>query len=373
MRSTVPRRSVRRQQAVIAGVAVLMAAAGIGVPLGRHLTQPTLQAPDRVPAYQVTYRVTNLASGAPATDWELLTVRRPFSSSDLVYGTQPAPGAPSSGGTARSGTIFTEDALYVVQQGAVRPVAGRQPGPGGDDQDLGTQLPDLESRGLARDLGVSRHVAGTDCRVYRFAGPPSGALARVSGTDHDDICLDARGIELGEDWTYHGRLVVHRVAVALRTSGVTDPIPSAAVQAAGRPRPGSGAPFSEPVPDATSFLPAPPVPDGFRPAVVERFAEPDPQNPQTLLATSVVWAFAEGPDVITVEAGQGAPGQLPWGNESTSVEQVTLTHLGAAETALRSDGAEVHVDLGNGRWLRIRGTVPVSGLVVYADSVRSPA
>lgn len=364
-----PSRSLRRQQIVIAALAVILAGVGVGVPLAQHLTRPRLTAPERVASYQVTYRVTSLASGSGATtSWELLTVHRPFDSSDLTYRARPAPGA-----VPESGSVFTEDTLYAYQGGDLHPVAGRQPGPGGNDEDLGTQLPDLEARGLVRDLGRTQQLAGTSCELYRFSGPPSGAVAPFSGADHDDLCLDPRGIELGEDWTYRGRVVEERAAVALSVGRVTDPVDARALHAAGRPAAGSGAPLAAPDPTATTFLPAPPVPPNFRRAVVERFVEPDPENPGGLLAASVVWAFTDGPDVITVEAGQGAPGQLPWSDEPTRAEPVTLAGLGAAQSAIRSDGAEVRVDLGGGRWVRIRGTVPVAGLVVYAGTLRPPA
>lgn len=362
-------RSLRRQRAVIAGVAVVMAGAGIGVPLARHLTRASLVAPDRVASYQVTYRVRNLAAGgAGIVSWERLTVRRPFFSADFTYPARPGPAT-----KARAGSLFTEDGLYDVQQGAVHPVSGRQPGPPGNDQDLATQLPELEARGLVRPQGRTLTVAGRSCQVYRFSGPPSGAVGPFSGSDHDDICLDGAGIELGEDWTYHGRLVLDRRAVAVEVGPVPDPVPASTLQAAGRVRPGAGAPVAEPDPSASTFLPTPPVPDGFRPAGVERFAEPDPQNPRVILATSVVWAFALGSDVVTVEAGQNAPGQLPWDSESTITRAVTFVRLGPATTAIRSDGAEIRVDLGGGRWLRVRGTVAVSGLVAYADKLSAPA
>ncbi|HET6811820.1 MAG TPA: hypothetical protein VFH50_12495 [Acidimicrobiales bacterium] len=362
-------RSLRRQRAVIAGVAAVMAGAGIGVPLARHLTRARLVAPDRVPSYQVTYRVRNLAAGGGGiVSWERLTVRRPFVSADFDYASRPGPGV-----TARAGSLFTEDALYDVQQGALHPVSGRQPGPPGNDQDLATQLPELEDRGLVRPQDRSLTVAGRSCRVYRFSGPPSGPVAPFTGADHDDVCLDADGIELGEDWTYHGRLVETRRAVAVQVGPVPDPVPASTLRAAGRVRPGAGAPLAEPDPTASTFLPAPPLPAGFRPAGVERFAEPDPQSPQVILATSVVWAFTNGADVVSVEAGQSAPGQPPWDGEATRTRTVTLTRLGPAATAIRSDGAEVRVDLGAGRWIRVRGTVPVSGLVAYADTLSAPA
>src|SRR5579884_3528397 len=146
---------------VIAGVAVVMGGAGIGVPLARHLTRARLVAPDRVASYQVTYRVRNLAAGgAGIVSWERLTVRRPFFSADFSYPSRPGPGV-----TARAGSLFTEDALYDVQQGAVHPVSGRQPGAPGNDQDLATQLPELEDRGLVRPQDRTLTLAGRRCQV----------------------------------------------------------------------------------------------------------------------------------------------------------------------------------------------------------------
>ena len=347
-----------------------MAGAGIGVPLVGHLTRARLVAPDRIASYQVTYRVRSLASGgAGIVSWEQLTVRRPFFSADFDYQNRPGPGA-----AARAGSLFTEDALYDVQGGGtVQPVAGRQPGPPGNDQDLATQLPELESRGLVRPQDRTETLAGRTCQVYRFSGPPSGAVAPFAGADHDDICLDDAGIELSEAWTYHGRLVEDRTAVAVHVGPVPDPVPASTLRAVGRVRPGAGAPLAEPDPSASTFLPTPPLPAGFRRAGVERFAEPDPQDPRVILATSVVWAFTSGADVVTVEAGQGAPGELPWSAQPTATDAVSLAHLGAATTAIRSDGAEVRVDLGSGRWLRVRGTVPVSGLTAYAGTLSAPA
>jgi hypothetical protein len=100
-----------------------------------------------------------------------------------------------------------------------------------------------------------------------------------------------------------------------------------------------------------------------------RFRLPDTQTPTSTAAASVVWAFVAGPRVITVEAGTGRPGQLPWRADDTVTRPVTLRGLGRALTAVRSDGAEVRVDLGGGRWVRVRGTLPVGDLVVYAQQL----
>jgi hypothetical protein len=99
------------------------------------------------------------------------------------------------------------------------------------------------------------------------------------------------------------------------------------------------------------------------------FRLPDPQAPTSTAAATVVWAFVDGPRVITVEAGTGRPGQLPWRPDDTVTRPVTLSGLGRATTAVRSDGTEIRVDLGGGRWVRVRGTVPVRDLVAYAQQL----
>ncbi|HEY1634984.1 MAG TPA: hypothetical protein VGF64_09520, partial [Acidimicrobiales bacterium] len=46
-----------------------------------------------------------------------------------------------------------------------------------------------------------------------------------------------------------------------------------------------------------------------------------------------------------------------------------LTGLGPAQSAIRSDGAEIRVDLGGGRWMRVRGTGSASTLSRYASNM----
>ena len=122
-----------------------------------------------------------------------------------------------------------------------------------------------------------------------------------------------------------------------------------------------------PVAQPSTFIAAPPPPSGFAPSgSALDFRFPDPQNPSQTAATSVVWGFTDGPRVITVEAGSEGGGGLPWNAADTNTESVNLHGLGAASIAARSDGFEVRVDLGGGRWVRVRGTVPLDALITYA-------
>lgn len=359
------RASLRRQRIALGVVAALMVGLGIGIPLGRYLTTPPIDGgPARPMSYQVLYRTaTSATPGSTTRAWELLTVQRPFDASDLTYSRRPSPGARPEGGAA-----FTRDRLYAFSGGAFRVVSGRQLGPPGYDQDLLTQMPELEARGLARSLGRSETVAGRACSLYEFREPPSGAIQALGGNEHDDECIDSQGLVLADTWTLGGRVVQTKEAVRVTVGPVQQPFatgpaslpPAAVVQA-------------KPDPRVRSFLPRPYTPPGFRALPPESLVESDPQGTGALLATEVEWAFTKGPNVITVEAGTSAPGQLPWNGEKTVTEPLTLEGLGRARSALRSDGAEIQVSLGDGQWVRIRGTVPLAGLVRYADGLAPPA
>jgi hypothetical protein len=330
---------------------------------GSH-SPPAITALPR--SYVVTYRV--LQNGAQ--HWEVLTVHRPFDGSDLTYDT---PQAPRASEPPAAGNISTDLALFAVEGTSVRTVSGRQPGPASGDQYLAPELVDLVARKLAADTGKDQTVAGRFCRIYRFLEPPSGPVKPLGGgSDHDDLCLDRSGLLLSERWTYHGGVVLERTATTVRTSdgelsaGVEPPTPSTA----GAAPPSAGAGSAVPDPNPDSFLAPPAVPAGYAaagPAV--KFTLPDPQHPASTVAASVIWAFEDGPRFVTVEAGTGRPGQVPWRPDDTVTKPATLRGLGPATTALRSDGTEVRVDVGNGRWVRVRGAMSVAQLTAYAQQL----
>lgn len=356
----------RHQRLILVVLAVLMVGAGIGVPLGKYLTRvPVDGGPSRPVAYQILYSTSSSATPSKTTSgWELLTVDRPFQASDLDYSRRPGPGATPTGGSA-----FTVDRLYAYAAGGLQPVSGRQPGPPGYDQDLMTQMPGLLSRDLARKLGSTETLAGRRCQVYRFSEPPDGAVTKLSGTkEHDDLCLDSSGLELGETWTLGGRVVEVRRAVRVTVGLVRSPV-SPTSSALPSDAAGTASPDRHP----QTFLPTPPTPAGFHALEPESFVEPGPEGEEQDAAAEIVWAFAKGPDVVTVEAGTSGSGQLPWADEPTVTEPVHLTGLGSGESALRSDGAEIRIDEGDGQWIRIRGSVPLKGLIAYASTLSPPA
>jgi hypothetical protein len=175
---------------------------------------------------------------------------------------------------------------------------------------------------------------------------------------------------LSETWTYHGSVVEQRTAVSVDVAGWPP----------GTPRPGStdsalpassSAAVITPDPRPVSFLDTPAPPAGFRQATTPvAFRLPDSTHPQQTVASTVVWAYTQDAAVITVEAGRERAGVLPWSSADSPTRPLRLPGFGTASTALRSDGPEVRVDLGDGRWVRVRGTVRLSTLARYAATLR---
>jgi hypothetical protein len=330
---------------------------------------PSLPVGPLSASYSVTYRVEQNGNQR----WEVLAVQRPLRGSDLTYATA---GPPQAGDQPVAGSLSAPTTLYAVNSTGVHIASGRQPGPPTNDELLAVDLKSLLARGLAQDRHVTRNLVGRSCRVLRLAEPPSGAIRRLDSTsaDHDDVCLTPSGIVLAETWTYHGHVVLRRSAVAVRES-VTD---STAAHAEPAPPDQRGA--TPPAAAAASIttdqtgnpaLTTPDPPAGFHPwAPAVRLRVPDPQVPTSTIATSVTWAFVDGARIVTVEAGQTRGGRAPWSDGDTVTAAVALRGLGQASSALRSDGAEVRVDLGPGGWVRLRGTVAIGKLVAYANSLR---
>ena len=354
--------SPRRIAVIVSAVATAVALVIVLVVLliGRGSTGSVAAAYPR--SYVIVYTV--IQNGAH--HWEVLSVQRPFTASDLTYTTATSP---HDGDQPSGGSMSTANGLYAVDTAAVRLVSGRQPGVPAGDQYAGASIAEMTRRGLARDLGTTTTVAGRTCRIYRFAAPPSGAIAALAGGgDHDDLCFDADGLELSEAWVYRGAVVLQRTAVEVHAS----PLPvvqSSAPQAPSTDGAAAAGPNAATITaDAhpSTFIADPPPPQGFvaaGPAVDFRF--PDPQSPSQAAAASVVWAFTDGAHVITVEAGSESGGGLPWSDGDTVTEPVGLRGLGPATTAVRSDGFELRIDLGQGEWVRVRGTVPLDQLIAY--------
>ena len=353
----------RHRGRLIGAGAVLVAALVVGIVAysGQQASSRFGSAPR---SYVVVYR--DVINGV--TQWEVLAAQRPFDGSDLTYRT---PSRPDATAKPDGGTISTATGLYTETARGVRLVSGRQPGPPSNDLSLAVEMKDAVARGVAVDLHQTRKIAGFTCSLYRLADPASGPLHRLDVTvGHDDVCLARNGLLLSETWTYHGSVVEQRTAMTVTLRSWP----------AGTPRPGSttsAAPASNAAavvtPDAqpSSFLAYPAPATGFRPAMpAVDFRLPDSTHPTQTVAATVVWSFVHDGQLVTVEAGRERGGVLPWSPTDTPTRPVRLAGLGAATTALRSDGPEVRIDLGDGRWVRVRGTVPLSVVSKFAATLR---
>ncbi|HET6909093.1 MAG TPA: hypothetical protein VFH54_07130 [Mycobacteriales bacterium] len=356
----------RRTRRLLAAAVVVLVAGGVaaGVLIGGGAVPPPKPILDRPLAYQVTYRVTATSTGSPVTTYEVLTVHRPFSSSDITYAADPTAGSP---GPPRSATWFDTESLYTLDgTGVVRHVSDRQPGLAGSDQSLGIELDGLAQRKLAKKTGRTMTVANRSCEVIRFAEPPVGPIKPLSGSDHDDLCIDNSGLILSESYTLKGHIVYARSAIRVLVGDVTDPLSPVNAQ----PLPGAGQQGTvSPGVDTSAPIATPPTPAGFQPTKPVIFTLPAP-NGQGLAARSTVWAFSKGPDVITVEAGLEGGGHYPWDGQQTPTQPVHLADLGSAKTILTSEGPQVQVALGSGIWLRVTGTMRPAALLSYVQQLR---
>lgn len=310
-----------------------------------------------VRSFRIVYRVEQ--PNAP-TRWAELIASRPFLVRAGTYDHLPA-----ADERPDNGTLTTVDGLYQLRSDGMQEISGRQPSPGTADQYLVADLAEAVDRHLARVVGNAT-IVDRRCTVYRFLEPPVGPVAELTGKDHDDLCLTSDGLLLREQWTFQGRVVLHRTAVQLTVG----PIDSTVFDVDdATPAPPSG-PVATPASAGSSFVPDPKPPRGFTLAKRDAFAlsQPSDAGPVTLY-TSTVWAFTRGADVMSVEAGDSrASGQLPWVTKDPS--RAVRLPIGAARSVLRNDGTELRVDLGNARWLRVRGTVPLTELVRYAKALR---
>ena len=353
--------------ALLLGLAVVSLLAGDGD--GGNGGRDPAAGGARPVAYRVLYRVEQRIDDPPLVTWEERVVRRPFHGMSVTLRQRPSP--PASGRPV-SGVLTTADRVYSVSAAGLQEVAGRVPGVPGGDQALGVVLDDAVTRGVARAAGT-RRVAGRECRLYRLARPHHQPLGPFGGDDHSDVCVDGDGILLAEEWTLDGRVVQVRTAVEIDLSPPEALLRDALSTAgASPPPPGVEPPVVARDDEASSFLPAPSPPPGFEPNGVVRVVMPasvaDPDaGPGTVLFSSVAWVFVSGPDVVTVEAGEGA---LPW-SEGDAVAPVSLPGLGGALSALGPEGAELRVPL-DGRWVRLRGTIAPDRLRDWAARLEGP-
>jgi hypothetical protein len=316
--------------------------------------------------YRVLYKVERTAApGEHGVAWEVLTVVRPFLASDLTFDQRPTDLMSAEQATPVSGTVSDIDHLYSVEGETVRRIAGRQPGTPNGDQSLASIAVDAVKAGAAR-VGGRQRIIGRTCTDLVLYEPPAGPLHSLDKTDnHDDLCLDRSGIMLRERWTLNGKVVQTRRAVAVAEGEM---LPAETRDAALDTSSADEAPALLAIPRTMPMEgnpTPPPTPAGYALASAVGFTLPRADVPSAIAYGSNVWAYAKGPDAITVEAGAGQV--LPWRPDTERRVTVAGRHAAAV---IRSDGTEVHWRTADG-WVRVRSTQRLADTLRYARLLSS--
>lgn len=333
-------------------------------------------ADDEPAQYRIVYRLEQGGGGGEG-DVRVLTdvvdVKRPFESRLETRQGPPPGGALLSVQVGRLGHIET--------RGRNRSTAtfATFPGVAPSDVRVSDIAEDLVEQGLA-ERREQRTVAGRRCLVYRTSGPLSAkSLRRPSAQEYADNCLDQQGLVLEELYVVDGRPLSRRVATTVdtaptfatgtfRTEAVTIPVDK-----------GGGSvrevePDSAPEGDDPFWqLAAPPA--GFEqvgrysvvPPQADNFS--DPLRRKFIVAT-VSDVYVDGPKLIVVDQGSTLEGGEAFPPAPEGTPTLDAGQLGTAEVHLSGDGAELRVNLRQGAFVRVYGTVPVADLASVLRDLR---
>ena len=315
-------------------------------------------------AYQVTYRVEE----AERVSAERLTVRRPFESRLEVFATSDVDG------DAETVEVMTFTRTARVAGGG-RVAVAIPPALAAADVRIDAIVDDAIEAGVFEER-ERRRVLDRECQVYR-TGQTLRLVELVRPADgaHTDVCIDVSGVVLEEVDVRDGEIDRRRIAVDLDVSPDLD---ADDLDAGDRTIPveqGGGSvrevtpesrppgPFLElgaslPLPLEGRFAVVPPQPDAF--------SDPLKRNERVGALTDVL---RDGLDVVFIERG-GTLGGVEVLPEAGAGTPVDVGPLGGGELVLTAYGAEITVDLGGGRYLRVSGTLPVEDLLTVARDLR---
>ncbi|MBI2168624.1 MAG: hypothetical protein HYU28_03860 [Actinobacteria bacterium] len=342
----------------------------VGLPTAAWIRSAVRGEPEPVPitetpdAYRVVYLVEALSAGGAAPSTEDVLVRRPFEGRVEIRAGEPP------GGEVLS-VVVSGFARQERRSGSNPGVAFVvEPGPPSGDTRLDGALDGALDRDTLTFQDERRTVLGRRCAVYRVdVRSPSG---RFEG-DARDLCIDAAGFVLAEEYRSGGTVRRRRTAVEVDVSPTIGGNAFAITGAAVPLRDGGGAlreltPDSR-VEDATVYeLPA--DPEGFRPLGRYAISPASPVGdtgiiPSGVRAVGVLDVWQRGPDFVAVFNG-GTDDKADPFLDDPSARAVDLGPIGEGETALSLAGGEVRVDLGEGRFVRVFGTVSIDRLVALA-------
>lgn len=320
--------------------------------------------------YRITYLVEDPSGGnAPQTD--RVSVRAPFDSR-----VETASGAPP-GGEVSTLQVSRLDRLRV---GGVDDAATVARVPAGAPAALHV-APILDA---AIEAGLlerreQRVVGGRRCQVYRSGSTlGSGPLRPITGTDHADSCIDARGLLLEELLVVEGTAILRRTAVEVEVPAALDDEAFDAGRITATVEQGGGATTpTEPgsAPEGPYLdLPAAALPEGFSPmgrwSVIppqpERFSDPS-QSSGIIAGIADVHTNGRG-DSLVLYQGDTLGGATPFA-AVPHAQPVTSDALGDGELLLSALGSEVRFDLGGGRFVHLIGTIDPDVLVGLTDAL----
>lgn len=310
-------------------------------------------------AYAITYRVEELEGDAVRTSTHTLTVERPFRSR---FDTDASSRRADFGSLASANDGSAPEVL----------TAAPAPAPG----DVRTDL--LFASDPGREV---RSVAGRTCQVHRLGAPVlTGIVVPLAESEGvtADICVDRDGLILEEVTFGDAHVAISRwIATKVDVSSATNVDEFHFVDADPKPAADGGGslrPVEETSTPPGEFwqLDAPPA--GFtrkgRYAIVPpQAASPDDPETRSQVIAGVSDVFVRGDDVLVVEQG-GTLGQVPPFGATPHSQLVDLGLLAkTAEWFLTPTGAEVHVLLPPGRYVKVFGTLPAADVIAIARSL----
>ncbi|MFP5322674.1 MAG: hypothetical protein ACLGIC_12625 [Acidimicrobiia bacterium] len=361
--------------AVVAGGAWLAVGSGDGgddLRAGSELVDADasqLLAPEDPPdAYRIDYRIEGYGGGDRVVTADRLWVRRPFDSRLEVF-----PGPDPTG---------DPDAVQVGAFGAFRAegeardpvVVASPPGPPPSDVRIASALAAAVEDGRA-EVVEHRRVLGRTCAVVRTAVPFASGDLRAAGDDGErtDTCVDAQGLVLEELVVSDGEPLLRRLATEVDLDPDLDDVSFDAGEPTLEVDQGGGfvGELAEGSRSPGRFFEAE-GPAGFErrgryavvPPQAESFTDPTKRG-ERLTYVSDVWV--DGVDVVVLDQG-GTFGDVdPFpGLEGVDVD----LELGPATLTYDRTGAAVVVYLGEGDFLRARGTVTPDVLVELLRGLR---
>lgn len=311
-----------------------------------------LGATDPARSYRVVYLVEDFAAGGAAASTEILTVRRPFESRVEVRSGRPP-------GTERLSLTIGGFAQQQRTSGAEASVLTVEPSPPPGDVRVDGLLDDAVARGLLVATDERRELEGRPCDVYRTAGR--------------ELCIDEGGIVLGDELVVDGEVRRRRTAISVAVNPARLADEDFAITGTPVPPADGGGAIREVTADSrtdeATVYEMEAGAEGFRHR--GRYAITPAGSvgetgivPTGVRAVGVIDVWTRGPDFVAVFNGGTDDQADPFADDPRARPVEFASRLGESVVSLA--GAEVRADLGEGRFVRVYGTVAVDELVALA-------